>query len=84
MSIYFIYILFLRNDRSILNFFCCLPFVKKVPKRVQILFFIIYQVLLVLVLKKVVFTLGYVFMDDLTRAVAQFYASSGGGMSGGF
>ena len=46
-------------------------------------FFIIAQVFCVFVLSKFAFALGYLFMDDLSRAISQFYPSASGGMSGG-
>jgi hypothetical protein len=57
--------------------------VKKVQKRVQILLFCIAKIICLLVLSKVVFALGYALMEDLSRAVDQFYPSASGGMSGG-
>jgi len=76
-------VLSLCDDRRLLLFFCSLPLVKNLPKRVQILFFRIAKVLCLLVLSKAAFALGYVLMEDLSRAVSQFYPSFSGGMSGG-
>ena len=73
----------LWDTKTLFHFFFSLPLVRKVPKRVQILFFRIAQVICLLVLSKFAFALGYVLMEDLNRAVAQFYPSSSGGMSGG-
>lgn len=62
-----------------------LPLVRKVSKRVRILVFRIGKVIGGLVLSKVALELGYVLMDDLTRAVAQFdYPPSGGINEGWF
>lgn len=66
----------------IYSFFSSLPFVKGMPKRVQIIFFCIAKFISVLVLSKLAFAFGYVFMDDLQRAVAQFIPSTSGGMPG--
>lgn len=67
---------------QILNFFHSLPLLPRVPKRVRMYFFIIAQVFCVFVLSKFAFALGYLFMDDLSRAISQFYPSASGGMSG--
>lgn len=53
------------------------------PKRVQIIFFIIAKFISVLVLSRVALSFGYILMEDLHRAVAQFYPSTSGGMPGG-
>nr|UHJ18764.1 ATP synthase F1 subunit alpha [Lonicera japonica] len=76
-------VLALYDDRRLLLFFCSLPLIKNLPKRVQILFFRIAKMLFLLVLAKGAFALGYVLMEDLSRAVGQFYPSFSGGMSGG-
>ena len=73
------FVVYLCYDTRLLLCFSSLPLVKKVPKRVQILLFRIAKVIGVLVLSKVAFALGYLLMDDLSRAVAQFYPSSSGG-----
>ena len=80
-----LFCLYLLDDfhNNILNVFCSLPLIKKVPRKVQILFFIIIKVIFMLVLSKVTFTLGYLFMEDLHHALSQFYNPSSGGMSGG-
>lgn len=56
-----------------------LPFVKGMPKRVKILFYLIGQSLFVFLLSKLVVSFGYVFMEDLQRAVDQFMTSGSGG-----
>ena len=59
------------------------------PKGIRIFFFILIQIGCLIVLSKLLLVLGYLFMDELQRAVAQFYppsggmAGSGGGNSGG-
>jgi hypothetical protein len=58
-----------------------LPLIRKVPPRIHIILFHIMKVICVLVLSKVAVAWGYVLMEDLSRAVAQFYPSAG--MSGG-
>lgn len=58
-----------------------LPFVKGMPKREQIFWFNIAKLVSVLVLSKLSFALGYVFMDELQRAVDQFIPSASGGMN---
>lgn len=52
------------------------------PKRVQIIFFIIAKFISFLVLSRVALSFGYILMEDLHRAVAQFYPSTPGGMPG--
>ncbi|TIM80105.1 MAG: hypothetical protein E5Y41_00275, partial [Mesorhizobium sp.] len=59
-----------------------LRLVRKLPTETQPILSFIAKTLLSLALLKVALGLGYVFMEDLTRAVAQFYPSSSGG--GGF
>lgn len=63
-------------------FFISHPLMGIIPERVQILFFIIRKYLFVLLLSKLLFSIGYLLMDDLTRAVVQFCPSLSGGMSG--
>jgi len=60
------------------------PLFKKIPKRVQILVFCITRLLACLILSKIVFALGFLFMDELQLALAQFYPPSSGGMYGEF
>jgi len=67
--------LYICKEKIVLN---SLPLVRKVPKRVRILVFRIGKVIGGLVLSKVALELGYVLMDDLTRAVAQFYSPPSG------
>lgn len=52
------------------------------PARALILGVCMGQVFLSLILAKIAVSLGYVLMEDLSRAVAQFYPSTSGGMSG--
>lgn len=53
--------------------FCSLPIVKNVPKRVKILFFRIARVICLLILSKVAFALGLLFMDELSsRSISSF------------
>lgn len=63
----------------IFHFFCEIPCVKKLAFRVQILFFSLIRFFLVLIVAKIFLSLGYLFMDELQRAVAQFYPSTSGG-----
>lgn len=79
-----IFSLFLCNYQKLLLRFCSLPLVKKVPKRVQILFFCIARIICFFILLKIAFALGYLLMDELQRALDQFYRPSAGGMSGEF
>ena len=58
----------------------------QIPKRVKIFFFFFSffgTLLLALILSKVVLSLRYLLMDELHKAVAQFYPSTSGGMYGG-
>jgi len=52
-------------------------------KGLRIYFLIIGKMVCLLVLSKLFFSLGYLFMDDLSRAISQFYPSASGGISGG-
>lgn len=81
MYINFFLYLYICKDKIVLN---SLPLVRKVPKRVRILVFRIGKVIGGLVLSKVALELGYVLMDDLTRAVAQFYYPPSGGINEGW
>ena len=60
---------------------------KKMPFGRRISLLILIQIGCLIVLSKLLLALGYLFMDDLQRAVAQFYPASGGmagsGGSGG-
>ena len=67
--------------------FCLLPSVilgrilrleNKIKKRLEILLFHIGKVIVGLVLAKVTLHFGYLFADDLTRAVNQFYSPPSG------
>ena len=72
------------RDTSGFTFFCNLPLIRKIPNRGKDLLYFLTGFLFSLVLSRGIMELGYVFMEDLARAVAQFYPSSSGGMSGGF
>jgi len=72
-----------RDTKAIFRFISSIPLVTKLPEGFKICLCCISQVLFLLVLSKGAFALGYVFMDDLGRAVSQFYPSFSGGMSGG-
>lgn len=73
--------LFFLIERIKRSFFSSLPF--GVPKQYRILFGVIFQYLCVMLLynHEEVFAWGYVFMDDLQRAVQQFLPA--GGIGGG-
>ena len=73
LSIQKFVVLYVCDERKLLSFFCGLPFLTNVPKRVQILLFL---------MVKLLFALEYLFMDDLSRAVAQFCPSASGGLGG--
>lgn len=79
-SVFFLIPVFF-NSNTLYRFFSSLPFVKNMPKRVQILLFIIAKLISVLVLSRVALSFGYILMEDLHRAVAQFYPSTSGGMN---
>lgn len=59
--------------------------VRTVPKRVQVFFLILVRILCLFLFWRVLLALGLLFMDELQRAVSQFYPASGGmaGSSGG-
>jgi hypothetical protein len=73
-----------RDTSGLYTFLFYQPLFQNVPIKFRPLFFRIAIIVLSIVLSKVAVALGYVFMEDLHRAVAQFYPSSSGGMSGGF
>ncbi len=73
-------ILVFFDNKTILRFLCRIPGFRKIPTRVQSVVFCIGRALFSLLLASVAVKLGYVFMEDLSRAVAQFYP---GGMAGG-
>ena len=82
---YFIPLFLLKtfpSENKILTFFCALPLVIKMHKEMQILLFYICKSFFIFILSRLSFSLGYIFMDDLSRAVNQFLPSgTGGGMS---
>ena len=70
------------SEQKIFTLFCAAPLVRKMQKEMQILFFYVCKSFFIFLLSRLSFALGYIFMDDLSRAVNQFYPSgTGGGMS---
>lgn len=59
------------------------PLVEVIPEQLRSTFFWGGKLILSLLLSKLLFSLGYLLMDDLQRAVAQFYPSASGGMFDG-
>ena len=82
MRLHFMLGVCLCNEKKLFLPFCSLPILRGMPPRVQIVVFRIWKVVFVLILYKVAFAMGYFFMEDLSRAIAQFYPSSAGGMPG--
>lgn len=79
------YVRLLLSSAIFVNFFGSFKLVKNVPKRVKIHLFIFGRMLGLLVLSKTFFSIGYLLMDELQRAVAQFYYPTSGGINeGGF
>lgn len=74
---------YMSDDLKLLHWFSSLPVVRKMPRRVQIFFFRITKIVCLLVLSKVTFALGFLFMEEWSRAIYQFDPSSAGGISGG-
>nr|CBJ23364.1 hypothetical protein [Beta vulgaris subsp. maritima] len=58
------------------------PF-KRLPGNLQVVLYVFLHILGGLALSKVARELGYLFMDELGKAVSQFYPPASGGMSGG-
>lgn len=54
-----------------------------IPEQLRSTFFLGGKLILSLLLSKLLSSLGYLLMDDLQRAVAQFYPSASGGMFDG-
>ena len=81
-SILFTALVFLDTN-IILGFFFNLPLFRRTPKAVQILLFSIFRIIFPIILARITVSLGYLFLDELSQAVAQFYSSTSGGMSGG-
>ena len=71
-------------SRILRNFLGAFPLVKNVPKSLRLYLVLSVKIVFLLGLSKFFISLGYVFMDDLSRAVSQFYPFAPGGMSGGF
>nr|QKE23456.1 ATPase subunit 8 [Clerodendrum yunnanense] len=78
---FFFFQIFLGTNR-IYSFFSSLPFVKSMPRHVQIFLFCILKYISFLVLSKIALAFGYIFMDDLERAVSQFIPSTSWGQPG--
>ena len=72
-----------RNINKVFSCFCWLPIIKKMPTKCQLVLFLISKFLLLLVLTKLILVLGYLFMDDLSRALSQFHPGFSGGLGGG-
>jgi len=80
--LFFIPIFFSINQ--LFHYFCRLPIIKHLATKCQLLLFLISHFLLLLVLTKLVLDLGgYLFMDDLSRALSQFVPGFSGGLGGG-
>lgn len=73
-------ILVFFDTTTILRFLCRIPRFRRIPTTVQILLFCIGKALFSLLLVSVAVKLGYVFMEDLSQVVSQFYP---GAMAGG-
>lgn len=70
---------FLLVQFHLLSFLCSLPLVRRMPERVQILFFIMAKIFIFFILQRLFFALEYLFMEDLYRAVEPFLPHSSGG-----
>lgn len=57
-----------------------IPFVRVLPCEIKV----VIKLILFIIVCKGAFAFGYFFMDELSKAVEQFYPSASGGMSGGF
>lgn len=63
-----------------INYF---PLATKVPARVRILLFSFFKMISFIILLKLLFSVGSLFINELELAVSQFYPSTSGGMYGG-
>lgn len=75
-------ILVFRDTSVAFKCFSSLPLVKRMALDIQIFFFLILQFVSFFLFNRLAVSLGYVLMEDLSRAVSQFYPSTSGGMSG--
>lgn len=81
-NLYFQFTFFMGTNGGY-SFFCSLPFVRNMPKEYKIVFYVLAKFISVLLLSKLALTFGYLFMEDLQRAAAQFLSSGSGGLAGG-
>ena len=65
--------------KVLLDSFCSLPIIDKLSKKWQLIWFYVLSVILC----KSLFAVGYLWMDDLSRAISQFYPVVSGGLGGG-
>lgn len=65
------------------SFFFRLPIVQRLPFKIQISLFVVVKVLFMFILFSIFRSVGLLFMDELTRAVAPFVPTLGG-TNGGF
>jgi hypothetical protein len=65
--------------KVLLDSFCSLPIINKLSKKWQLIWFYVISVILC----KSLFAVGYLWMDDLSRAISQFYPVVSGGLGGG-
>lgn len=76
---------YLSGHLSIFSFVNSLPLVRKLSFQIRIFLYALVKLLFFLLILKIFYSLGYLFMDELQRAVAQFYPSTSGGIhEGGF
>jgi hypothetical protein len=68
---------------TIFKFLSSLPLFRRIPKRILIIFYGFSRLLFPFILARISVSMGDFFMDELSRAVAPFYTSTSGGMSGG-
>ena len=78
-----IYIKLVLWKKLFLNLVFSLPLARKLPQKIRIQICLILRVLVVLIISRLAVSLGYLFMDELSNAVAQFYPSYGMSGSGG-
>lgn len=78
-----IYIHLVLWNKKLRNWLFTFPLARQLPPKMRINLCLILRVLVVLIISRLAVSLGYLFMDELSMLVAQFYPSVGMSSSGG-
>ncbi|YP_717164.1 hypothetical protein BrnapMp067 (mitochondrion) [Brassica napus] len=65
------------------TYFSSFPIIRKLSMKWQFLWFSIFKFIFSIIMIKLLFSVGYLCFDDLTRAISQFYPPISGFMGGG-